>query len=94
MINKRKRKNKTKRILYLILVIYVGCIFAQQQMYLLACQKDEDYYIKEIEKQKQIAVKYKNEEKNYQCDATIEKMARDKLGMVLSGEKVFVDMSK
>ena len=94
MINKRKRKNKTKRIMYLILLVYVGCIFVQQQMVLFACQKEKDHYLKEIEEQKQITAKYKEEEKNCESVAFIQKVAREKLGMVLPGEKVFVDISK
>lgn len=93
MKNKRKMGG-TKIIIYLTLIIYVGYILFQQQMYLLACKKEENYFSDEIKKQKQISEKLEKQKEFYETDAYIEKMAREKLGMVFLDEKIFVDISK
>ncbi len=94
-IMKNKRKSNTlKKVIYLILAVYVGYILFQQQMYLLACEKEENYYQCEINKQKEINEQYKKQEQYYRTDSYIEKIAREKLGMVLPEERVFIDISK
>lgn len=93
MKNQRKRINP-KKLLYLIIALYVGYILFQQQMYLIACEKEENAYLKQIEEQKKITEQLKSQEASYQSDSFIEKMAREKLGMVLPGEKIFIDISK
>ncbi len=93
MKNQRKRIN-TKKLLYLIIALYVGYILFQQQMYLIACGKEENANLKQIEEQKKITQQLKSQEASYQSDWFIEKMAREKLGMVLPGERIFIDISK
>lgn len=91
---KNKRKNKLKRILYLILVIYVGYVLFQQQMYLISCKKEESYYAKEIEKQKNITMQLEQQKQVQRDKSYTERIARDKLGLVLPGEKIYVDISQ
>ena len=93
MINKGK-KNVSKRIIYLAMVLYVGYILFQQQIYLNAYEAEKNSYIKEIDKNKKIAQQYQKQKELYQSDAHLEEMARDKLGMVYPGEKQFIDISK
>lgn len=93
-MNNKRRKNRTKVLIYLGLIAYVIYILIQQQMYLLACNKEDNYYLSEIEKQKKISGQLKNQEQFCKTDEFIEKTAREKLGMVLPGEKIFVDVSQ
>ncbi len=93
MKNKRK-SNSLKKLIYLLVIAYVGYILIQQQMYLLACEKEENYYKREISRQKEINEQYKKQGQYYQTDSYIESVAREKLGMVLPEERVFIDISK
>lgn len=93
MKNKEK-KNFSKRILYTVIIIYVGYILFQQQIYLSAYKAEENSYIAEIDKNKKITQKYQEQKELYQTDAYIEEVARAKLGMVYPGEKIFIDTSK
>ena len=89
----KKKKNNTKRIIYSVLVVYVAYILIQQEMYLFACKKQENLFAKEIQKQKQVSRQIEEQKQLYRTDSYIEEIAREKLGMVLPGEKVFVDVS-
>lgn len=91
---KNKKRSIVKKIICISIFLYIGFIFLQQQSYLNTCKKLEADYLKEIEKQKQIAEQLKNQKVLYKSDAFIEKIAREKLGMVFPGEKIFIDVSK
>jgi len=92
---KNKRKNNIpKRIFCLIVFAYIGYILFQQYTYISMISKEEKKYINEINKQKSVAASYEKQKKLYNTDAYVEGIARQKLGMVYPGEKMFVDASK
>lgn len=91
---KNKRNGNFKRIIYSFIIVYVGYILFRQQVFLSDCQKQKAYYLSEIEKNKNISNELKHKQKLYNSDLFIEKMAREKLGMVYVDEKIFKDVSK
>lgn len=93
MKNKRFRF-KIVNFIYIALIVYVGYIFIQQQGYLTECKRQENMYYAEIQKNKQIAASLEQQKEYYQTNEYIEKTAREKLGMVVPGEKIYVDVSQ
>jgi len=91
---KNKRKSNFKRIIYSAIIIYVGFILLKQQASLFDCQKQSAYYLSEVKKNKSLSQELQKKKEVYNSDFFIEKMAREKLGMVHSGEKIFKDISR
>jgi cell division protein FtsL len=91
---KKKKKSKLGFVVLLLFSIYFVYVFAEQQHML---------YVKNIE-MRNVEAKVKEEQATndklikqkdmISSDEYIEKIAREKLGMVKPGEKVFVDVNK
>lgn len=95
----KKVKNKRKKA-GLGLVIFVGAllyfswlIISQQNMLDEKIKEMQDIRTK-IEAEKKLNKELKEEKEILKSDEFVEKVAREKLGMVKSGEKVFVDVNK
>jgi len=73
--------------------VYVVFIFIQQQNALNSYRQQEQYYLKRIEEEQRKAEELKRLEAVYNTDEYTEKIARDKLGLVKPGEKIFIDAS-
>jgi len=91
---KNKRKSNLKRVVYSIIVVYIGFVVLRQQAVLFDCQKQQNLYLSEIKKNQNVSEELKQKQVLYNSDFFIEKMAREKLGMVYPGEKVFKDISR
>lgn len=95
-MNKR-RKNRFGIILILIiiglLVNFVHILIDQQKV--LYAKGNEMISIKsKIEEENKIRDKLLNQKKSLNSNEYIEKVAREKLGMVKQGEKIFIDVNK
>ena len=93
-MSKRKKSSRLGLVIVLVALIFFGYVMVDQQ---------HMFYMKEVERarveKKMTQEKKQNEELNRQkdmldSDEYIEKVAREKLGMVKKGEKVFVDINK
>lgn len=87
-------KKVYKKLLIGIIVIYVACIFVSQQKTLNAYDKDIEKYeqqIAEATETKESLIKMKD---NVNSPEYIEQVAREKLGMYLPNEKVYIDIGK
>lgn len=89
-----KRKFKFNRILIIGLVIYFLYIVISRQQILNTYKKEEKNYQDLIAEQQQKNNELLETKKNIDSTKFIEEIARDKLGMYLPNERVYIDISK
>lgn len=82
---------KTALVVVVLNVVY---ILIQQEITLNNYRIQERYYKAKIEEEKAKAEKLERLKVLYNTDMYIEKIAREKLGLVKSGEKMFIDISQ
>ena len=83
-----------KKILLGIIVIYVTCIFVSQQKTLNSYNKDINNYNSQIEDEKETKESLVAMKDNINSPEYIEEVAREKLGMYLPNERVYIDIGK
>lgn len=87
-------KNIYKKILFIVIACYVVSIFVSQQQTLNTYNKE----IKKFEEQIEAAEEAQSEliamKENVNSPEYIEQIAREKLGMYLPNEKVYIDIGK
>ena len=69
--------------------VFAGFIYAQMQLY-QEYAREEKELLAELEKETETLNKLKKESENYLSDAYVEKIAREKLGLVRHDEIVFL----
>ncbi len=96
----RKKKIKSKiisafgNIMIAVATVYVVYILIQQQMQLNTYKAQQDYYKAQIELEQKKLQELENNKLLYTTDSYIEKIAREKLGLVKPEEVIFVDINK
>lgn len=96
----RKKKIKSKiisafgNIMIAVATVYVVYILIQQQMQLNTYKAQQDYYKTQIELEQKKLQELENNKLLYTTDSYIEKIAREKLGLVKPEEVIFVDINK
>ncbi len=76
---------------YALLAVYAAITLASQQNQLATLEKYKAEYAEKIKKAQQQTEQNKQDELARSSDAFIEKMARDKLGLVKDNERIFID---
>ena len=94
MEKRMKKKIKFNRILIIGIVIYVAYTFISRQQILIGYKKEEQHYQELIEQVQQSNSELLEKTNNIDSTEFIEEMARDKLGMYLPNERVYIDISK
>lgn len=90
---KKKQKNKKVIIIILVCFVCVGYIFIKQQVQIIKYNKViRENNEKIASEQREIDI-LNREKQNYKSDEAIEKLARERLGYVMPGEKVYKDKS-
>lgn len=89
-----KKKFKFNRIIIIGIVIYLLYLFISRQQVLSSYKKEEQAYAKLIEQEQQRNIELQEEKENVNSTEFIENIARDKLGMYLPNERVYIDISK
>ena len=89
-----KKKFKFNRILIIGIIIYVLYVIISRQQVLSAYQKEEQNYLSQIEQEKQRNSELLDAKNNVNSTEFIEEIARNKLGMYLPNERVYIDISK
>lgn len=89
-----KKKLKLNRIIIIGIVIYVLYVLISRQQILNSYKKEEQNYIDLIAQEKQRNEELLEEKENINSTEFIEEIARDKLGMYLPNERVYIDISK
>ena len=93
-MNKRKKINLIMIILLISVFIYFVSTFAQQQKQIYALSIQEKEFLDRIEKEKQTEAELKLKLELTSENQYVESIAREKLGMVKDGERIFVDINK
>lgn len=82
------KKFNFKKIVLLVVALYVGFIFVNQQITMFRQHRDVQKYTSELN---ELESKYKKLQEEYelsQDDSYIEKIAREKLGLIKEGEQI------
>ena len=90
----KKRKNLLRKIIFLIISIYVIYTFFAQQKTLNAYQADKERYAEQIAAEEEKKAELNETKANVNSEEYIEEIARDKLDMYLPNEKVYIDISQ
>lgn len=91
-MNKRK-KSKFGIVLFLGAIAYLTYLLISQQGILYAKQAQLDSINSKIQAEEENKEKLIRQSEEINSDESIEKIAREKLGMVKHGERVFVDVN-
>ena len=83
-----------KKVLFVGLLIYAVFVFISQQSTLNTYNKEVSKYKKDIEEAKETKESLIAMKDNINSPEYIEEIARDKLGMYLPNERVFIDIGK
>ena len=89
-----KKKLKINRIIILIVLAYFLYIIFSQQKTLKAYNQEATIYQNEIEAANQKTEELKEMKSNVNSTDYIENVAREKLGMYLPNERVYIDITK
>lgn len=89
-----KKRLKINRIIIIGIIIYVIYTLISRHQVLRAYQKDEQKYLNLIAEEQQRKAELLQEKENINSTEYIEQIARDKLGMYLPNERVYIDISK
>ncbi len=87
-------KKLYKKILFIIIAIYLLSIFITQQKALNNYKTEVSKYETEIEQAKETKESLLAMKENANSPEYIEEIAREKLGMYLPNEKVYIDIGK
>jgi cell division protein FtsL len=92
-MNKR-RKNSFGIFILLAIFIYLSYIFINQQRLLYAKNIELSKIENKIAEEEKLNEELNKEKEMIQSDEYMEKIAREKLGMVKKDERVYVDIGK
>ena len=92
-MNKRK-KSKLGLFVMIGILVYFSYVVIDQQKILYAKENQMATVEKRIDEQNRLNEELKRQKKILNTDEYAEKVARDKLGMIKPGERVFVDINK
>ena len=87
-------KKYIKNIAFVCIALYVVTIFISQQKTLNTYNAEVDKYEAEIAKAEETKTSLITMKENVNSPEYIEEIAREKLGMYLPNEKVFIDIGK
>ncbi len=101
-MNNRKAKSKkkvnikrlVKRGLFCFALIYISFLLISQQFDISRLSAKESHLDRQIETEQKHATELEAQKEASVTDEYIERVARDKLGYMKPGEKVFIDASK
>lgn len=86
-------KSLAIKAFFTLVIVYCGYILVQQQLTLNAYSADNKYYKDKIDQERKKSESLKNQQAIQNTDEYIERIAREKLGLVKPDEKVFIDIS-
>lgn len=89
-----KKNFRFNRIIIIGIIIYILYIFISRQQVLSTYKKEEQNYLDLIAQEKQRNSELLEVKDNINSTEFIEEIARDKLGMYLPNERVYIDISK
>jgi cell division protein FtsB len=91
---KMKRRPKIFKMLFAaFLILYTSCIFINQSKEYKKYCKLKDSYIEQVNLAKAKTEEYKAYTEYVKSDKYIEQIAREKLGMILPEEKIYIEIN-
>lgn len=87
----RKRKKLYKKLLIVLVAVYVVFTLVNQQKSLNQYDKDKEKLLAQVEEEKQYQEKLAKEKEDVTSLDFIEQMAREKLDMYYPNERVYID---
>lgn len=91
-VKKNKRTKLYRNIILLIIFINLAIIFVNQQKTLNSYKNEKVFYTKQLEEQQVLQEELTQTKQNVNSPEYIEKVAREKLGMYLPNERVYIDI--
>lgn len=85
---------KPKKIIFIIILLYVSITFINQQKTINAYKTEQSYYEAKIEQQKEYNETLVSTKENINSPKYIEQIAREKLDMYLPNERVYLQTNK
>lgn len=90
----RKTKLNIKKVIFLVLIIYGSCILVSQQIKINKIKSETITYQSELKLLQGKNQKLQDEVKMSKSEMYIEKLAREKLGLIKPGETPVISSSK
>ena len=87
---KKRKVNWVKLCTILFLAIYAGYTFVKQEIAINEYKKQKQIYVEQITLANQKHEEYKHYSEYVKSEEYIEKIAREKLGMLLPEERVYI----
>lgn len=88
----KKKVNLFKICLLTFLMIYASWTLIKQELEINKYEKEKVTYIEQINLAKQKQEEYKHYSEYVNSDEYIEKVAREKLGMLLPEERIYIEI--
>ncbi len=88
-----KKKLKINRFIIIAVIIYFICTIISQQQTLNSYEKEATVYESQINKAEEETAELKDIKNNINSTEYIENIAREKLGMYLPNERVYIDIT-
>ena len=87
----KKKANPLKILILFFLMFYASYTLIRQEIEIKKYDKEKLYYMEQIELAQAKHAEYKKYSEYVKTDAYIEKIAREKLGMLLPEEKIYIE---
>ncbi|MBA1334617.1 MAG: Cell division protein DivIC (FtsB), stabilizes FtsL against RasP cleavage [Firmicutes bacterium] len=91
---KPNRKIRVRHILLVVLALYIGYTLVYQHIAIRQARSDEAVVREQIRKLEEENERIRAQIEMMQSDQYIEKLAREKLGLIKPGEVMFVDVNR
>lgn len=91
MKNKLRGNKIYKKLIFLVILLYVGYIFINQQKTLNSYKTTQSYYGEQLSKQLAYQQSLYETKDNINSKEYIQEVAREKLDMYLPNERVYID---
>jgi len=91
-MNKRKKRSWGLILITGVFILNIGIVLVKQEKMMRAQQKELEEIQSNIERENELNKKLLQQKQEVNSDEYIEKIARENLGMIKDGEKIFVDV--
>lgn len=87
----KRKKHISRKVIFLIILIYIVCIFINQQKILNRYTSLQKQYKAQLDEKMAYRENLQNTKSNINSKEYIESIARDRLDMYLPNERVYLD---
>jgi len=91
---KKAKVNPILKVLFILLIIYLSFTLVSQQQLIVSKDAELSEVEAKIAAEIQLSDELRHEKDTLMSDESLERIARDKLGMVKPGERVFIDLNR